>query len=94
MRQRLRARFLGATEALAAACADRGDFEAALSLWEAAVTACPEAEGAYVGLIRSQKEAGLVDRARETSRRLCASLAAVRRAPCEASLALIRSLTT
>ena len=94
MRQRLRARFLEATKALAAACADLGDFEAALSLWEAAVTACPEAESAYVGLIRSQKEAGIVDRARETSRRLCASLAAVHRAPCEASLALIRSLAT
>jgi DNA-binding SARP family transcriptional activator len=92
MRKRLRARFLEATDALAATHADRGDFDGALNLWRAAVAACPEAEGACLGLIRCQKAMGLADEARETCRQLRLSLDAAGRAPSEASAALIRRL--
>jgi DNA-binding SARP family transcriptional activator len=92
MRRRLRARFLEATEALAAAHAARGDFDGALDLWRAAVAACPEAEGACLGLIRRQKAMGLADEARETCRQLRLSLETAGRAPSEASVALIRTL--
>jgi LuxR family transcriptional regulator, maltose regulon positive regulatory protein len=92
MRRRLRARFLEATEAVAAARAERGDFDGALNVWRAAVAACPEAESACLALIRRQRAMGLTDLARETARQLRISLAAAGRAPSKASLFLFRSL--
>jgi len=92
LRRRLRARFLDATEGLAAAFTERGDFEAALGLWRAAVAACPETEGAYLGLIRHQKALGYANEARETCRQLRASLEATGRVPSEATLSLMRAL--
>ncbi len=92
MRRRLRARFLEATGAIAAARAERGEFDGALNLWRAAVAACPEAESACVGLIRRQRAMGLTDVARETTRQLRMSLEAAGRAPSRVSLSLFRSL--